>query len=1129
MDGAARTPGVSVSADTVPHVSRILFSRPGAAAVVALKTVLDEVRAGDRLAPVDVIVPTGVAGVTVRRAVAGDAGLANVRFSSLPQVAERLAARHLALSGHSVSRPLTAAIRSQAVRAAVANAEGILARAAKHRATLSLLDGLMAELDEIQLDVAGADREGLSSNGVEVLDLFTDYRSRIVDLVTPSQMLTRAIEAIDAGNAPQTHVILYSPSRLTAAERSFLRSLHDHRRLSAVVAGSPEASTEWLRGVFGEGPAKPSQSAYAGVPQNDVPLGDVPLTDAPIGDVQLSVAPDAEEEVRLVVRKVLDHLAGSGCRPERIGIAYRANSPYARLLREQLKVAGVPHHVPSQRTLDQTIAGRTALGLLGLQLHDFPRADVIRWLSDGPLVDVDGRRLPADWWDRLSRDAGVARGAATWANRLELYAVEQERQAVEQERQAVEFARTAHSTTVERTDGTSDRVAGCHRRAAEGRALATFMASIAAAGARIINATSWSGVADSITEALKLVLGERSKVDAWTSDYASDSPDTADLADPSLAFEVALEQSSYDAVLASVAALAELDDSVEARTAAAVLGALRNELDRSVSSGTTLGRGVLVAPFSQFVGSDLDLLLVVGMTEDSFPPRTREHAILRDADRRAMSPELRTVAARREDERERWVAVAGSARRVELSYPRADTRSQRRQFAAPWFLEQATRLNGDDLVGASQVDTLDRPWLTAYPSFQASLDQATTFASAHEVDISLAMNGALDALAAGDPRLQRGVAANRARMRGEFGPWTGRTGPLPEGALRVRVDRGMSATSLQKWATCPTSHFIGQVLGIRPQEDRAGADSIDARDKGTLVHSVLEHVFRPHLGTPSTPGITPETPWASADLAVALELLETRASDLKDRGLTGREVIWQAQLSRLRRALSRIMDADSLLRATRGSWPIHVEAAFGRDGVDPLVVNLPTRGPVPFAGYIDRIDATKSGSLIVTDYKTGKGYGYEVIPKLGKSDTAKSEVDLTDRGRMLQLVLYTLAARALSELPEARVEAYYWFVELGRLHRGGTVDKDQATRLENVLDVVVGGIRDGVFPANPGAEKSFPRDTWEACTFCPYDRVCPSTRLEQWRGVRANPAVRPYADIADPQGNQPATEEQAPA
>ena len=515
---------MSVAAATVRVVGQIVFSQPGAAALESLRAVLDEVRAGDPLAPVDVIVPTGVAGVTVRRVVAGDAGLANVRFSALPQVAERLAARHLALTGQSVSRPLTAAVRSQAVRATVASANGTLARAAQHRATLSLLDGLMAELDEVQLDPAHVDRNTLSAHGVEVLDLFTGYRSRVGHLVSPGEMLVRAIEAIDAGNAPNTQVILYSPSRLTALEKVFLRALHDRGRLSAVLTGSPDDTSGWLDGFIGDELAAPSQPSYA--------------------DMHLTVAPDAEEEVRLVVRKVLSALADTRCRPERIGIAYRASTPYARLLSEQLKVAGVPHHVPSQRTLDQTITGRVALGLLELQLHDFPRADVIRWLSEGPLVDAAGQHLPADWWDRLSREAGVARGAATWADRLELYAAEQERRAAE--------------LTAEQVD----RRAGLHSRAAATRGLATFVSSAAGASEQVVQATSWAGVAESLTAALTLLLGKRSKVDGWSS------------SDPKLAFEVSLEQTSYDAVLASVAALAELDESVEAPTPATVLDAL---------------------------------------------------------------------------------------------------------------------------------------------------------------------------------------------------------------------------------------------------------------------------------------------------------------------------------------------------------------------------------------------------------------------------------------------------------------------------------------------------------------------------------------------------------------------------
>lgn len=125
-----------------------------------------------------------------------------------------------------------------------------------------------------------------------------------------------AIEALEAGNAPPTHVILYSPSRLTVSEKVFLHGLRDHDRLSAVLTGSPDDSAGWLHEALAEVTAGPSRPAD--------------------GDMHLTVAPDAEEEVRLVVRTVLDQLADTACRPERIGIAYRASTPYARLLRELL-------------------------------------------------------------------------------------------------------------------------------------------------------------------------------------------------------------------------------------------------------------------------------------------------------------------------------------------------------------------------------------------------------------------------------------------------------------------------------------------------------------------------------------------------------------------------------------------------------------------------------------------------------------------------------------------------------------------------------------------------------------------------------------------------------------------------
>ena len=115
-----------------------------------------------------------------------------------------------------------------------------------------------------------------------------------------------------------------------------------------------------------------------------------------------------------------------------------------------------------------------------------------------------------------------------------------------------------------------------------------------------------------------------------------------------------------------------------------------------------------------------------------------------------------------------------------------------------------------------------------------------------------------------------------------------------------------------------------------------------------------------------------------------------------------------------------------------------------------------------------------------------------------------AEPDLVDRGRKLQLVLYALAAQRTYELPEGNLTAYYWFVDLGALHRGAAIGSERRDRLLEVLDVAVRGIREGVFPAQPGEWNS--KFGWGSCGFCEYDRACASTRGELWedqhRGTR---------------------------
>jgi len=1056
--------------------ARLLVTAFGPPATAALKQLVTAAKAGDLVAPVDVVVPSSVASVTVRRQLA-DPGLVNVRFSSLPQLADRLAARHMALAGVT---PIAAAARSLAVRTAIRTGSGRLADAGAHPRTADLIESVLSELDDAEASKDHLERLAeTSARGAEVAALYRAYREQLAGHATPAEVLDAARAAVDAGEAPESSVILFAPRRLAAAERRLMDALDRAGSLRAVICmtGDEEADRDaqellaWL-----ESRLEPVR--------HDVGHGEQ--------ETSLVLAPDAEEEVRLAVRRVLaffaQHESTRGKRPERVAIAYRSRVPYARLLDEQLTAAGLPFHVSSQRTLAESVAGHALLHLLDLRTEDYARAEVLDWLADAPIRDSAGRNVPAARWDRLSRDAGVSRSHRLWRDRLDHHA------------QGIADGRADVADDDEHAEARRERY---DRRIADCHALAAFVDEVADACESVAGATTWAGVSKALRSTLLRFLGATMHIDHWG--RATDA-----------ARWVSVEQSAYDGVLAAVAAMAALDTADgPAPTYDLVRQAVATELDRGLPSGTTLGRGVTVAALRDVAGADLDLLIVLGMTETSFPPTLREHPILRDVERSAAGCGLLTLADRRRTDRRDYLAAVASARTVVLSTPRADTRAQRALHPSPWWMATAAKLHGGPLR-VQQLATLNAPWLVRHDSFVTSLMDADRHVSESEYDVALALGGHGDAVAAIDSRYARARGAVIARRDGTFGPWTGRVDPLDD-ALRASVDARLSATSLQQWAMCPLSFFLKRVLGVRELEAPDEEESVNPAVKGSLVHEVLERFFRETLAAADGPsGRDPAEAWTTAEIARAHELLDVAADELQASGRTGRPLLWQAQRTRLHRQLTRILSVDSVLRAQRRARPIALEDSFGRGSEPPLELHLERSGTVALAGSIDRVDRTDAGGLVVTDYKTGKDSSYDRIPQVGKRESTGS--DLVDRGRKLQLVLYGLAARQRHGGPQTPVESYYWFVEQGSLHRGAEIGSEAERRLLDVVDVTVQGIRNGVYPAHPGAEGYF---GWESCGFCAYDRVCSTARGEQWEHLKTDEDVRPYADLADPPPVEP--------
>jgi ATP-dependent helicase/DNAse subunit B len=174
---------------------------------------------------------------------------------------------------------------------------------------------------------------------------------------------------------------------------------------------------------------------------------------------------------------------------------------------------------------------------------------------------------------------------------------------------------------------------------------------------------------------------------------------------------------------------------------------------------------------------------------------------------------------------------------------------------------------------------------------------------------------------------------------------------------------------------------------------------MDAAQRGTLIHDVLERFFRRQQarGRP-----TQFEPWGEDDVALLMQLADEALLDAEQRGLTGERV----QCSRSaddQGGPPRFLE-DTLFRRRTGAIPVQFEADIPE-----------TESPGVLRGVVDRVDATLDGKRAwVIDYKSRSNRDYE--------EEITSDNPLAG-GRRLQLPVYLAAARDAEE-----AHAAYWFI-----------------------------------------------------------------------------------------------------
>lgn len=1033
----------------------------GPAAEAALIARIGAIQAGDPLAPITVIVPSNYSGLSVRRSIAAKRPLVNVRFQVMARLAELLGAPALVADGR---RPLTPWIAVMAVRSALAQAPGVFAEVASHPSTARELYRTFRELREVSPQAQ--DRVAPSSQRAsDVVRLYRRFRELTAEFFDEYDLLESAARHFTADSPAAREagaLVLYLPRKLSSGAEMLLSAAGPARSHAIIGLTGDDDTDATARDIASRVP------------------GSIATASAAFPSVARVVsATDPEEEAREAIREAMA-LAAQGTPLHRIAITYATRETYEGLLDDALTSAGVPHNGPPNRTLGQSLAGRTILGLPRLAASSgpgdpgFSRDTVMDWLTAAPISD--GRaEAPSHRWDEISRDAGVVKGASQWQSRLEVFARGQEAEAAEREEgERGHFERkTRWARSLQRFIADLDREVGPDTRRS--------------AGAHAAQALNW----------LERYLPEHN--------IANESQAEA--------------REAVGAILESIVRSSgelppDLDPPLDR---AEFAGALDDALAQPAGRLGKLGQGLFIGPVTLAAEMSFEAIFVLGMVEGTYPSRFAEDPVLSSDDRSRAAGELPMPSSRiREQRRSYLAALLGANHRV-LSTPRGDLRAQRPTQPSRWILDAATALHGKRLYSTDLAEMLQNPapWFRVVHSFESALRTPGEPASAQEWDLGslLRYEGRLDRhfLMRKDGALNplaRGVAARKSRARLNGASLDGWRGKVAPGHAPVPgASRPISPTALENYAKCPFRYFLGQVLRVGEIERPEETVTIEPATIGNIVHETLQRFFEATANRPD-----PFADWTDAERQELRDIAETVFQDFEARGQTGKSLTWRAEQARIRRDLELLLDKELEERQSARFSFFRAEAAFGirptparPDPLPAASLKLPGGGSVTFRGVVDRVDIGPGGELAVVDYKTGSSRNYKDL----------SPANPLGGGKFLQLPVYALAFRGQSTGP---VRARYWFIseQAGFERKEVVLDEAAFEKFGTTVGTLVETMREGYFPAVPGDEEWINGDAWKHCRYCPYDLVCPSNqRSEAWISDQKDPGLAAFVALSD--------------
>ena len=424
--------------------------------------------------------------------------------------------------------------------------------------------------------------------------------------------------------------------------------------------------------------------------------------------------------------------------------------------------------------------------------------------------------------------------------------------------------------------------------------------------------------------------------------------------------------------------------------------------------------------------------ILLGMSWDAFDRLGREFPLLHDREKEALSPAL---------------SLAGDTAR-EMRYAVKELLTNRSDAVVLFSRARTDRVGGEELMASSLFDAAAKK----YPA--GAVPQVNILGRRPLTDL--------------DVRLASGFT-----FSGESPETDSGRRELWRQAFEERI---WTATQLEIANSCPRRFMLSVQMGIREEDpqplEQFSQTWLGAKDRGTLVHEVLEQYFSQTAPRVEAPDFALLERLANEAFEKYRRLIPVPAN-LKDTGPETESIL-------------KVLRQEALLHAADARrCTIETEYAFGSE--KPVELTFGSHR-IRIRGVIDRVDLVGSDYEIV-DYKTGSPYWFR-----------------KDLESKLQYYLYTLAWEQLHPLQPVSAATYVLLDGANGIEPEaiGMTDGERIRKyetMEALLDLLSDA--DQAFTGCSAWHGTGDDPDCESCPgYCPFLEICRGTR---WPCAPADP------------------------